>query len=96
MPYEIEITNSARDDLDALSAFDRKAVVNGIEVHLKHQPRKESRSRIKKLIQPAISEYRLRIGEFRVYYDVIEDDMRVVVLRVLEKGRQTTPKGEAS
>ena len=50
-----------------------------------------SRSRIKKLTQPAISQYRLRVGEFRVYYDVDEYAQHVIVIEVFEKGRGTTP-----
>ena len=90
--YEIVLTQAAEDDLASLSAHDAKIVLDAIELHLTHQPKHESRSRIKKLIQPAISQFRLRVGEFRVYYDVAEDDRRVVVLQVYEKGRQTTPR----
>lgn len=92
MAYEIVITRVAEDELCALSAFNQRIVREGIETCLRHQPKQESRSRIKKLIQPAISEYRLRVREFRVYYDVIDDDNRVVVLHVYDKGRSTTPE----
>ncbi len=40
--------------------------------------------------QPFWSEYRLRVDEFRVYYDVNEKSRVVNVLRVLEKGTETT------
>jgi mRNA-degrading endonuclease RelE of RelBE toxin-antitoxin system len=36
--------------------------------------------------------YRLRVGDFRVYYDVDESRSEVVVLHVWEKGRQSTPR----
>ncbi len=92
MEYEIVITRAADEDLAALSAFDRNIILDAIELHLKHQRKLESRSRIKRLVQPAISEFRLRVGDFRVYYDVIDDDRRVVVLHVYDKGRKTTPE----
>ncbi len=92
MEHEIVITRAADDDLAALSAYDRKMVLDALELHLRHQPKQESRSKIKKPIQPAISEFRLRIGDFRVYYDVIDDDRRVAVLHIYDKGRKTTPK----
>ena len=57
---------------------------------LAHAPTQEQGTRIKALQQPAISQFRLRVGEFRVYYDVDEDDQEVYVLRVREKGRRTT------
>jgi mRNA interferase RelE/StbE len=88
MEYEIVITRAADEDLDVLSAYDRKSVLDAIESHLRHQPKQESRSRIKKLAQPAISEFRLRVGDFRVYYDVIDDDRRVVVLHIVRQGAQ--------
>jgi mRNA-degrading endonuclease RelE of RelBE toxin-antitoxin system len=95
MEYEIVVTRAADHDLAALSAYDRTMILGAIDSNLTHQPKQESRSKIKKLIQPAISEFRLRVGDFRVYYDVIEDDRRVVVLHVYDKGRKTTPeKGE--
>jgi mRNA-degrading endonuclease RelE of RelBE toxin-antitoxin system len=43
------------------------------------------------MAQPFWSQYRLRVDEFRVYYDV-DDDHRVVnVLRVLMKTTDQTP-----
>ena len=92
MEYEILITTAAENDLSDFSAFEVNTILDTIELHLTHQPRQESRSRIKNLIQPAISEFRLRVGDFRVYYDVIDDDHRVVILHMYKKGRQTTPR----
>lgn len=90
MAYEIVITENAFEELRTLSAYHRSIVLEAIGLHLKDQPTAESRSRIKKLIQPAVSEYRLRVDEFRVYYDVIADDLRVVVLHIIRKGRNVT------
>ena len=91
MAFEIVITKRAQGDLDELRAYDLRAVIQAIEHHLTHQPRQISRSRIKELGQPAISQYRLRIGDYRVYYDVHDEEQRVVVMQVHEKGRGTTP-----
>jgi len=44
------------------------------------------------MIQPFWSQYRLRIEDLRVYYDVDDVDRRVNVLRVLEKTTNPTPK----
>jgi mRNA-degrading endonuclease RelE of RelBE toxin-antitoxin system len=94
MTYEIVFTRAAEDDLKQLTTFDRNTILDAIEQHLSHQPAMESRSRIKKLIQPAISEYRLRVGDFRVYYDIEPDETRVVILHIWEKGGMTTPQGD--
>ena len=71
--------------------FDQRKVLEGIEVHLAQQPRFVSKSRIKAMTQPFWSQFRLRIDEFRVYYDVREEDRTVNVLRVLAKGTGQTP-----
>jgi mRNA-degrading endonuclease RelE of RelBE toxin-antitoxin system len=79
------------DDLRSLAAFDRAKVVDAIELLLLHEPTKVSKSRIKLMSQPFWSEYRLRVDDFRIYYDV-EDAAKIVsVLRILHKGAGTTP-----
>ena len=92
MNFQIEYTQDALNELTALRAFDRKRVVVGILTHLTHQPTKESRSRIKKMEQPFWSEYRLRIDEFRVYYQVDQATRTVHILHVLSKDTESTPK----
>ena len=37
-----------------------------------------------------MSQFRLRVGDFRVYYDVDEAAQEVHILRVVEKGTRTT------
>jgi mRNA-degrading endonuclease RelE of RelBE toxin-antitoxin system len=46
---------------------------------------KESKSRIRRLRGITTPDYRLRIGDYRVFYTVDEDARRVVVLRVMRK-----------
>ncbi len=96
MPYEIVIAADAEQDLKPLRRYDLKIILKAIEQHLSHQPKMVSRSRIRQLTQPAISEYRLMVGEYRVYYDVVDEVRHVVVLHVFKKGRRTTPRGGRS
>ena len=42
-----------------------------------------SKSRIKQLREPAPTQYRLRVGEFRVFYDVAEE--AVFIIQVLSE-----------
>ncbi len=44
------------------------------------------------MAQPFWSQYRLRIDDFRVYYDVEGAQPTVNVLRVLKKGTGSTPQ----
>jgi mRNA interferase RelE/StbE len=91
-PYTIQYAENAVADIKALRAYDQRIVVSGIETHLRHEPRKESRSRIKAMLQPFWSQFRLRLEDFRVYYDVVEEGRTVYILRVLQKTTATTPE----
>ena len=61
-----------------MTGGDRSAVRAAIEAHLRFEPRKESKSRIKRLRDTAQPQYRLRVGEFRVFYDVTEGEVQVL------------------
>jgi mRNA-degrading endonuclease RelE of RelBE toxin-antitoxin system len=82
-PYEIRYAAEAVADLRAMRAFDQRNVLDGIELHLRYQPQFVSRSRIKAMTQPFWSQYRLRIDDFPIYYDLAESDKVVSVLRDL-------------
>ena len=90
--YEIRYADAAAADIRQLRAFDRRRVLDAIEEYLAQQPGLESKSRIKAMAQPFWSQYRLRIDDVRVYYDVNESHLSVNVLRVLEKGTGSTPQ----
>ena len=49
MRYEIEITEEAESDLDVIRAFYREEILKGMEDHLRFEPTRKSRSRIKRL-----------------------------------------------
>src|SRR5215813_11262642 len=72
MPYRIILAPEAVEDLKALRAFDRTAVRKAIKEHLSFQPAKTSKSRIKRLRRMRHPQYRLRVEEIRVFYDVTE------------------------
>jgi mRNA interferase RelE/StbE len=72
MPFEIEVTREAESDLDKIRPFYRRQILDAVESHLQHAPTRASRSRIKRLRSFQSPEYRLRVGDFRVFYDVNE------------------------
>lgn len=80
MPYTIILAPEAVEDLDELKANLRSEVREGIETHLRNQPEKLSRSRIKRLRKLSQPQYRLRIGDVRVFYDVIEQKVEVLAI----------------
>jgi len=68
--HEVILAPEAVEDLKRLSARDRAQLRNAMEVHLRHEPTKASRSRIKRLRGLSRPQYRLRVDEMRVFYDV--------------------------
>jgi len=83
MSFEIILSPEAVDDLRRLSAFERAKVRDALEVHLRHEPTKVSRSRIKRLRESTHPQYRLRVDDLRIFYDIEGDEVQV--LAIVEK-----------
>ena len=49
-------------------------------MHLTHEPTKLSKSRIKRLRGLRQPQYRLRVGDIRVFYDVTETQVQVLAI----------------
>ena len=81
MRYDIVLAPEAVEDLDDLKASVRTAVRDAIEQHLRHEPPKTSKSRIKRLRGFSRPQYRLRVGaDVRVFYDVTEKVVEVLAI----------------
>jgi len=80
MPFVIVLAPEAVEDLRRLTANVRATVRTALEVHLRHQPGKTSRSRIKRLRGLRRPQYRLRVGEVRVFYDVAGTTVQVLAI----------------
>lgn len=80
MRFEIVLAPEAVKDLRSLKANERIAVKEALETHLRHEPTKTSRSRIKRLRGLARSQYRLRVEEVRVFYDVSRSTVEVLAI----------------
>jgi len=85
MAYDIRVTQNARDDFDALDARWKTIIKSAMETHLRHEPKKESKSRIRRLRGLRQPQYRLRVEDIRVYYDVEVD--HVNILGIVSKER---------
>lgn len=83
MRYEIFLAPEAVEDLRHLKANIRAEVKDAIERHLRHQPMKTSKARIKRLRGLVRPQFRLRVGDVRVFYDV--EDPEVHVLAIVSK-----------
>jgi len=80
MRFEILLAPEAVEDLRKLKAGERTAVKEALETHLRHEPTKTSRSRIKRLRGVARPQYRLRVEEVRVFYDVSSSTVEVLAI----------------
>jgi mRNA-degrading endonuclease RelE of RelBE toxin-antitoxin system len=70
----------AVEDFKGLKANIRADVRSALETHLRHEPRKLSRSRIKRLRGLRKPQYRLRIGDVRIFYDVTETTVEILAI----------------
>jgi mRNA interferase RelE/StbE len=80
MRFEILLAPEAIEDLRRLKTGERTAVKEAFELHLRHEPTKISRSRIKRLRGVARPQYRLRVREVRVFYDVSGSTVEVLAI----------------
>ena len=87
MTYRIILAPEAVEDLKALRAFDRATVRDAMKGHLRFQPTKTSKSRIKRLQGMRHPEYRLRVDEIHVFYDATGDAVEILA---------NVPKSEAA
>ncbi len=87
MRYEIVLAPEAVNDFKRLHARVRAEVKDALERHLRHEPAKVSKSRIKRLRGVSHPQYRLRVEEIRVFYDITEKVVEVLAI---------VPKSEAA
>jgi mRNA interferase RelE/StbE len=80
MFYEVILAPEAADDLRRLKAHTGARVRDAIEEHLRHEPAKVSKSRIKRLRGLSHPQYRLRIDDVRVFYDINESIVEVLAI----------------
>jgi mRNA-degrading endonuclease RelE of RelBE toxin-antitoxin system len=80
MRYEILLAPEAVADMKNLRAHERTHVVAALETHLRTAPRKVSKSRIKRLQGLSRPQFRLRVGDVRVFYDVAERTVEVLAV----------------
>jgi mRNA-degrading endonuclease RelE of RelBE toxin-antitoxin system len=88
--YTIVYAEGVSDELKALRLVDRRRVLARIDEQLLHEPAQETRN--KKIVvglnppwQHEEPVWELRVGDFRVFYDVNEAELLVTVRAVRRK-----------
>jgi mRNA interferase RelE/StbE len=87
MRFDIVLAPEAVEDLKTLKANVQSSVRAALEAHLRHEPTKTSRSRIKRLRGLDRSQYRLRVAEVRVFYDVSGSTVEILAIVVKLKAQ---------
>jgi mRNA interferase RelE/StbE len=80
MRFAIVLAPQAVEDLKRLKTNVRATLLAALETHLRHEPGKTSRSRIKRLRGLRRPQYRLRVGDIRVFYDISGSTVEVLAI----------------
>ena len=88
--YELRFATDVVDDLKRVRVHDRRRILDAIETQLSYQPTVATMNRkILVDLTPAWEAnppiWELRVGAYRVFYDVDEDQKEVYVRAVREK-----------
>lgn len=82
MEFFIDLSPDSQEQLDELTARQRKIVLDEIDMQLRYEPNVETRKR-KPLDPNELAAWALRIGDFRVFYDVEIQHEPVVWIRAI-------------
>ncbi len=80
MRFAITLAPSAAKAFRILPARIRSHVLDALERHLRYEPTKVSKSRIKRLRGLRQPQYRLRVDDIRVFYDVTQTAVEVLAI----------------
>ena len=79
--YEIEFTPEALDDLRLFRKFEQQLIIDGIESQLRREPSTETRHR-KKLRPNEVADWELRLGKYRLFYNV-QAEVQIVSIEAI-------------
>jgi mRNA-degrading endonuclease RelE of RelBE toxin-antitoxin system len=80
MRYEVILAPGAAASYRSLPAYRRAEVRDALDRHLRYEPTRVSKSRIKRLRGLSQPQYRLRVGEVRIFYDVTSEAVQVLAI----------------
>lgn len=83
--FEVVVAPAALRQLRRLRRIDCVGILNAIETHLRYEPERPTRTTIKRLRGLQDATYRLRVGDFRVFYDV--EGQTVTIVAVLHRSK---------
>ena len=78
--FRVVLREQAVRALRRMKAFHARQITNAMETHLRFEPERISRQTIKRLRGRQRAVFRLRVGEYRVFYDVLPEEVSVVAI----------------
>ena len=90
MSYTIQFSEGAARQMRALRGTDRAAVFDQSRRILSVNPALASQAKIKRLRGDVFPPYRLRVGELRIFYEVVEATKSVIIHGVVTKAQAET------
>lgn len=92
--FEIKFTEEAIDDLQWFKKAEQSHIVRELETIVSQEPTTETRNR-KRLRPNELAEWEVRIGDFRVFYDVDQEKDLIKIEAVgYKKGSQLFIRGK--
>ena len=93
--FDIRFSEGVKDDLQNLRAYDRQMILDVIETQLTHAPNVATKQRkLLRHLRPPFEVippiWQLRVGGFRVFYDVQEAERRVDIRAIRRKPAHRT------
>ncbi|MCU0567706.1 MAG: type II toxin-antitoxin system RelE/ParE family toxin [Oculatellaceae cyanobacterium Prado106] len=85
MKFTLEITEAAIEDLQYLDKSAQVMILDEIERQLVSQPLQETRNR-KPLRLGSQFQWELRLGKYRIFYDVLEETEGAYLMSVVSVG----------
>ncbi|WP_353259873.1 type II toxin-antitoxin system RelE family toxin [Prochlorothrix hollandica] len=76
--YEIDFTRTAFQDLKCFRKYEQNIILDAIQTQLTHEPALETQNRFRRN-PPELSEWELRVGTYRVLYNV---DTVIQIVRI--------------
>jgi mRNA-degrading endonuclease RelE of RelBE toxin-antitoxin system len=86
LPYRIEYSPETSNHFRFLTARQRSIVFDSVDEQLTYEPTVETWNR-KRMRPNPLASWELRIGDLRVYYDVVDNPPTVMILAIGIKRR---------
>lgn len=84
LKFEIRLSDDADEHLNWFSKREKQLILGEVFRHLTNEPQVETKKR-KKLESSKLATWELRIGDFRVFYDIVavdEQEPRVEIVAI--------------